>query len=58
MSCISSVDGIMPCLVNYVAMLLVVCQVSRDVIGYEYCSDSMHIDKLKRIQSHLWFVSE
>ena len=23
------------CLVNYVAMLLVVCQLSRDVIGYE-----------------------
>ena len=24
-----------PSLVNYVAMLLVVCQLSRDVIGYE-----------------------
>ena len=35
----TSVDGIilwlMIWLVNYVAMLLVVCQLSRDVIGYE-----------------------
>ena len=34
-----SVDGIilwlLICLVNYVAVLLVVCQLSRDVIGYE-----------------------
>ena len=30
-----SVDGIILWLVNYVAMLLVVCQLSRDVIGYE-----------------------
>ena len=38
-SCITSVDGIilwlLIWLVNYVAMLLVVCQLSRDVIGYE-----------------------
>ena len=38
-SCITSVDGIILWLlirlVNYVAMLLVVCQLSRDVIGYE-----------------------
>ena len=35
-SCITSVDGIILwLLVNYVAMLLVVCQLSRDVIGYE-----------------------
>ena len=38
-SCIMSVDGIilwlLIWLVNYVAMLLVVCQLSRDVIGYE-----------------------
>ena len=38
-SCTSSVDGILLWLliwlVNYVAMLLVVCQLSRDVIGYE-----------------------
>ena len=34
-SCIMSVDGIILWLVNYVAMLLVVCQLSRDVIGYE-----------------------
>ena len=38
-SCIASVDGIilwlLIWLVNYVAMLLVVCQLSRDVIGYE-----------------------
>ena len=37
--CITSVDGIilwlLIWLVNYVAMLLVVCQLSRDVIGYE-----------------------
>ena len=37
--CITSVDGIILWLlirlVNYVAMLLVVCQLSRDVIGYE-----------------------
>ena len=39
MSCISSVDSnilwLLILLVNYVAMLLVVCQLSRDVIGYE-----------------------
>ena len=39
-SCITSVDGIilwlLIWLVNYVAMLLVVCQLSRDVIGYEH----------------------
>ena len=35
-SCIMSVDGIILWLVNYVAMLLVVCQLSRDVIGCEY----------------------
>ena len=39
-SYITSVDTIvlwlMICLVNYVAMLLVVCQLSRDVIGYEH----------------------
>ena len=38
-SCITSVDGIilwlLIWLVNYVAMLLVICQLSRDVIGYE-----------------------
>ena len=38
-SCITSVDGIilwlLISLINYVAMLLVVCQLSRDVIGYE-----------------------
>ena len=38
-SCITSVDGIMLwlliLLVNYVAMLWVVCELSRDVIGYE-----------------------
>ena len=38
-SCITSVDGtilwLLIWLVNYVAMLLVVCQLSRDVIGYE-----------------------
>ena len=38
-SCVTSVDGIilwlLIWLVNYVAMLLVVCQLSRDVIGYE-----------------------
>ena len=38
-SCITSVDGIilwlLILLVNYVAMLLVVCELSRDVIGYE-----------------------
>ena len=38
-SCITSVDGIilwlLIWLVNYVAMLLVVCQLSRDGIGYE-----------------------
>ena len=38
-SCITSVDGIilwlLIWLVNYVAMLLVVCQLSSDVIGYE-----------------------
>ena len=38
-SCITPVDGIilwlLPWLVNYVAMLLVVFQLSRDVIGYE-----------------------
>ena len=37
--CGTSVDGIilwlLIWLVNYVAMLLVVCQLSRDVIGYE-----------------------
>ena len=37
---VTSVDGIrlwlLTCLVNYVPMLLVVCQVSNDVIGYEY----------------------
>ena len=36
---ITSVDGIilwlLIWLVNYVTMLLVVCQLSRDVIGYE-----------------------
>ena len=36
-SCITSVDGIklwsLTCLVNYVAMVLVVCQLSRDVIA-------------------------
>ena len=40
-SCITSVDGnilwLLIWLVNYVAMLLVVCQLSRDVIG---CEDS------------------
>ena len=39
MSCIMSVDGIILWLlirlVNYVAMLLVICQLSRDVFGYE-----------------------
>ena len=39
MSCITPIDGIilwlLPWLVNYVAMLLVVFQLSRDVIGYE-----------------------
>ena len=39
MSCITAVDGIkfwlLTRLVNYVAMLLVVCQLSRDDIGYE-----------------------
>ena len=38
-SCITSVDGIILWslirLVNYVAMLLVVCQLSHDVIAYE-----------------------
>ena len=38
-SCIMSVDGIklwlLTWLVNYVKMLLVVCQLSHDVIGYE-----------------------
>ena len=38
-SCIRSVDGnilwLSPWLFNYVSMLLVVCQLSRDVIGYE-----------------------
>ena len=38
-SCITSVDGIILWLlirlVNYVAMLLVVCHLSCDVIGYE-----------------------
>ena len=38
-SCISSVDGIilwlLTWLVKYVAILLVVCQLSRDVISYE-----------------------
>ena len=38
-SCITSVDGIilwlLILLVNYVAMLLVLCELSRDVIGYE-----------------------
>ena len=38
-SCITSVDGILLWLliwlVNYVALLLVVCLLSRDVIGYE-----------------------
>ena len=36
-SCITPVDGIIlwPWLVNYVAMLLVVFQLSRDIIGYE-----------------------
>ena len=28
-------SGVLICLVNDVAMLLVVCQLSRDVIGYE-----------------------
>ena len=39
MSCISSVDGIklwlLASLVNYVPILLVTCQLSRDVIVYE-----------------------
>ena len=38
-SCTTSVDGIilwlLSWLVNYVAMLLVICQLCRDVIGYE-----------------------
>ena len=38
-SCTTPVDGIilwlLTWLVNYVEMLLVVCQLSRDVIGYE-----------------------
>ena len=38
-SCITSVDAIilwlLIWLVNYFTMLLVVCQLSRDVIGYE-----------------------
>ena len=38
-SCISSLDGIilwlLTWLVNYVMMLLAVCQLSRDIIGYE-----------------------
>ena len=38
-SCITSVDGILLWLliwlVNHVTMLLVVCQLGRDVIGYE-----------------------
>ena len=42
-SCISSLDGIilwlLTWLVNYVVMLLVVCQLSRDVIGYEDLSN-------------------
>ena len=37
---VASVDGnilwLLIWLANYVAMLLVVCQLSRDVIGYEY----------------------
>ena len=47
-SCIMSVDGIILWLVNYVAMLLVVCQLSRDVIGCEYNTinlrDTTHFD--------------
>ena len=43
-----SVDGIILWLVNYVAMLLVVCQLSRDVIGCEYNTinlrDTTHFD--------------
>ena len=39
MSCITSVDGIklwlLTLLVNYIMMLLVVCQLSPEVIGYE-----------------------
>ena len=36
MSCITSVDGIILwLLVSYVMMLLVVCQLSRGVVGYE-----------------------
>ena len=39
MSCITAVDGIkfwlLTRLVNFVAMLLVVCQLSRDDVGYE-----------------------
>ena len=42
-SCISSLDGIilwlLTWLVNYVVMLLVLCQLSRDVIGYEDLSN-------------------
>ena len=38
-SCITSMDGIklwlLTWLVNYVALLLVICQLSHDVIGYE-----------------------
>ena len=38
-SCIKSVDGsilwLLVWLVNYAAMLFLVCQLSRDVIGYE-----------------------
>ena len=45
-SCITSVDGIilwlLIWLVNYVVMLLVVCQLSRDVIGCEYNTINWH----------------
>ena len=50
-SCITSVDGIilwlLIWLVNYIGMLLVVCQLSRDFIGYEDSinwRDTTHFD--------------
>ena len=58
-SCITSVDGIILWLwirlVNYVAMLLVVCQLSRDVIGYEdsKCHWCVSIRLLSQFNSRL-----
>ena len=62
MSRITSVDGIILWLlirlVNYVAMLLVVCQLSRGVIGYEdsKCNWYVSIRLLLQLNSRLLLV--